>query len=124
MSCSSNILSKMHIKIQIHLARFVCSPVCSCLLGSGLRLKATGLSDSVLSRLPFIAGMLYLADPLYGRVHSHTCTYTYKNTGGRLLLLCLAWSHFIISAAFVVMHWRFRYCQSGCRKMVSDYKSL
>lgn len=43
-----------------------------CLLCSVLRLKVMGLSESVLSCLPFIARRLYLVDPLSACIYMYT----------------------------------------------------
>lgn len=51
-----------------------------------------GLSDSVLSCLLFIAGLLYLLDPLsvYTHAHTYTYAYVYLRAEGSLQRLCVA----------------------------------
>lgn len=65
---------------------------CSHLLGGVPRLTVMGLSDSVLSCLLFIAGLLYLLDPLsvYTYAHTNTYAFVYLRAEGSLQRLCVA----------------------------------
>lgn len=56
-----------------------------------------GLSDSVLSRLLFIAGLLYLLDPLFACMHIHTCLHLHVCFGECATKACEALSQFIIT---------------------------
>lgn len=70
---------------------------CCHLLGGVLRLRAMGLSDSVLSCLLFIAGLLYLLDPLYVCMHIHTCLHLHVCFRKCVTKACVALSRFIIA---------------------------
>lgn len=70
---------------------------CSHLLGGVLRLRATGLSYSGLSCLLFIAGLLYLLDPVFVCMHIHTCLHLHVCFGKCATTVCVALIKFIIT---------------------------
>lgn len=73
----------------------------SYLLSSVWRLKVMGLSDSVLSCLPFIAGSLYLIDPLSVCIYSRTDSQIYACTE-EVCCSCVALRHSIICIALLL----------------------
>lgn len=56
-----------------------------------------GLSDSVLSCLLFIAGLLYLLDPLFVCMHKHACLHLHVCFGKCATKACVALSQFLIT---------------------------
>ncbi len=81
-------ITVLHFLLTVCCRALACSS-CSYLLSSVLRLKVMGLSDSVLSCLPFIAGLLYLIDPLCVYTCTHTYTYACMSTERGMLQLCM-----------------------------------
>ena len=94
------------LTLQLHIHTFLSTSILlqlylSCFLSNMLGLKEMGLSESVLSCLPFIAGLPYLVDPLWVCVYMYTYTYTCMPTAESLMLLYMAFSQFIIGNAFL-----------------------